>query len=153
MADKLFFDFVNDMFNSDTAKSNGINNTTNNPQILTNLLYLIWYLLNPLRILLGVPIIVECAYRCHALNVILGGSSTGHPQGYCADISVNGWSQEKLFKKIVEQVKAGKITEFDQIIWEQDSNCVHLGYRHGNNRKQILIRYKDKDGKLVYKNY
>ena len=142
MADKLFFDFVNDMFNSDTAKSNGINNTTNNPQILTNLLYLIWYLLNPLRILLGVPIIVECAYRCHALNVILGGSSR-----------VNGWSQEKLFKKIVELVKAGKITEFDQIIWEQDSNCVHLGYRHGNNRKQILIRYKAKDGKLVYKNY
>mgnify|MGYP006898260403 CR=1 FL=1 len=43
--------------------------------------------------------------------------------------------------------------DFDQIIWEQDSNCVHLGYRHGNNRKQVLIRYKDRNGKLVYKNY
>ena len=81
MNNKLCFDFINDLFNSDTARANGIKNTTDNPQILTNLLYLVWYLLNPLRVLLGVPIIVECAYRCHALNVILNGSSTGHPQG------------------------------------------------------------------------
>ena len=153
MAEKLYFDFVNDMFNSSTAKARGIDNTTSNPQILTNLLNLIWYLLNPIRIFLGVPIIVVCAYRCHALNLIFNGTSTGHPQGYCADIMVKGWTQEKLFNKIVELVRAKKIIEFDQIIWEQDSNCVHLGYRHGNNRKQVLIRYKDKNGKLVYKNF
>ena len=93
MAEKLYFDFVNDMFNSSTAKARGIDNTTSNPQILTNLLNLIWYLLNPIRILLGVPVIVVCAYRCHALNVIFNGASTGHPQGYCADIMVKGWTK------------------------------------------------------------
>ena len=108
MSEKLYFDFVNDMFNSSTAKERGIDNTTSNPQILTNLLYLIWYLLNPIRIFLGVPIIVVCAYRCHALNVIFNGASTGHPQGYCADIMVKGWTQEKLFNKIVELVRAKK---------------------------------------------
>lgn len=47
MSEKLYFDFVNDMFNSSTAKERGIDNTANNPQMLTNLLNLIWYLLNP----------------------------------------------------------------------------------------------------------
>ncbi len=153
MIEKLYFDFANDMFNSSAAKERGIDNTTKDPRILTNLLNLIWYMLNPIRIFLNVPVIVVCAYRCQALNTILGGSPTGHPQGYCADIMVKGWTQENLFNKIVELVRAKKIIEFDQIIWEKDSNCVHLGYRYRNNRKQILIRQKDKNGKLVYKNF
>lgn len=153
MTEKLYFDFVNDLFNSDTAKKRGIKNTTDNPRILTNLLNLVWYLLNPLRVLLGVPIIIECAYRCHALNIIFGGASTGHPEGYCADIRVKGWTQEKLFKKIVELVRSGKITEYDQIIWEQDSNCVHLSYRHGSNRKEILVRSLDENKRYKYINY
>lgn len=149
--EKLYFDFENDMFNSATAKAQGINNTTNNPLILTRLLHLIYYLLNPLRILLGVPVTVECAYRCQALNKILGGASTGHPEGYCADIKVNGWTQEKLFNEIVKLVRCGKIKDFDQIIWEKDSNCVHVSYRRGNNRKQLMIRTV-KNGKFVYIN-
>lgn len=148
----LYFNFVNDMFNSATAKANGINNTTNNPIILTRLLNLIWYLLNPLRALLDVPVIVECAYRCPRLNNLLGGASTGHPEGYCADIKVNGWTQEKLFNEIVKLIKSGKINEFDQIIWEKDSNCVHVSYRQGNNRKQIMTRIK-LNGKFVYSNF
>nr|DAJ74736.1 MAG TPA: peptidase [Caudoviricetes sp.] len=147
----LYFDFENDMFNSDTAKALRINNATNNPKILTRLLQLIWYMLNPLRVFLGVPIIIECAYRCPALNKILGGASTGHPEGYCADIKVNGWTQEKLFNEIVKLIRCGKIKEYDQIIWEKDSNCVHVSYRHKNNRKQIKTRTKQ-NGKLVYTN-
>ena len=150
MTEKLYFNFVQDMFNSVTAKKNGINNTTNDPHILTNLLNLIWYCLNPLRVILKVPIIVECAYRCPALNKILNGAPTGHPQGYCADIKVNGWTQEKLFYSIVDIVRSGKI-EVDQLIWEKDSNCVHIAFRLGNNRGQILIRtYDTKNKKYVY---
>ena len=139
MTEKLYFNFIQDMFNSATAKANGIKNTTDDPRILTNLLNLIWYCLNPIRVLLGVAVIVECAYRCPKLNELLGGAPTGHPEGYCADIKVNGWSQEKLFYKLAEFVKTGKI-EVDQLIWEKDSNCVHVGYRLGNNRHEILIR-------------
>lgn len=149
--EKLYFDFTNDMFNSATAKARGINNTTNNPVILTRLLQLIWYLLNPLRTLLGVPVTVDCAYRCPALNIILRGAETGHPEGYCADILVKGWTQEKLFNEILNLVRCGKIKEWDQIIWEKDSNCVHVSYRYGNNRKQIMIR-TEQNGKFVYTN-
>lgn len=148
MTDKLYFDFINDLFNSATAKARGINNTTNDPKILTRLMQLTWYCLNPFRKWLGKPVIVECAYRCNDLNVILGGASTGHPEGYCADIKVNGMTQEKLFYKIIEAIKAGVI-EVDQLIWEKDSNCVHVGYRHNNNRHQIMIRTKV-NNKFVY---
>ena len=140
MTEKLYFDFENDLFNSATAKRKGINNTTNNPKILSRLMYLTWYLLNPLRVLIGLPIIVVCAYRCPDLNAIFKGAKTGHPEGYCADIMVNGWTQEKLFNTILNIIKSKKITEFDQIIWEKDTNCIHVSYRHGNNRKEVLIR-------------
>ena len=150
MAEKLYFNFLQDMFNSDTAKRNGINNTTSDPRILTNLLNLIWYCLNPARVLLGVPVIVECAYRCPALNKILKGAPTGHPEGYCADIKVKGWTQEKLFNALVGFIRAGKL-EVDQLIWEKDSNCVHIAFRLGNNRHEILIRtYDTKNKKYVY---
>ena len=150
MTEKLYFNFLSDMFNSDTAKRNGINNTTSDPRILTNLLNLIWYCLNPARVLLGVPVIVECAYRCPKLNTLLKGAKTGHPEGYCADIKVNGWSQEKLFNTLRGFVMAGKL-EVDQLIWEKDSNCVHIGFRLGNNRHEILIRtYDIKNKKFVY---
>ncbi len=148
---KLYFDFINDLFNSETAKRNGINNTTSDPVILTHLLQLVWYCLNPLRVLIGLPITVECAFRCKRLNEILKGAATGHPEGYCADLSVKGWTQEKLFNTIREFAKQGKI-EYDQLIWEKDSNCLHIGYRHGNNRKQTMIRTIDKNGKFVYTN-
>ena len=152
MVEKLYFNFMQDMFNSSTAKQYGINNTTSDPIILTNLLNLIWYCLNPARVLLGVPIIVECAYRCPKLNKILKGASTGHPEGYCADIKVNGWTQEKLFNTLVGFIKAGKL-EVDQLIWEKDSNCIHIAFRLGNNRHEILIRtYDTKNKKYVYTN-
>jgi hypothetical protein len=150
MAEKLYFNFMQDMFNSATAKANGINNTTSDPRILTNLLNLIWYCLNPLRVWLKLPVTVECAYRCPDLNTLLKGAKTGHPEGYCADIKVNGWSQERLFYKIIDAIKLG-IIEVDQLIWEKDSNCVHIGYRLGNNRHEILIRtYDSKNKKYVY---
>lgn len=147
---KLYFNFISDLFNSEIAKKHGIKNTTNDPRILTNLLNLVWYCLNPLRILLGLPVIVECAYRCPDLNKLLNGANTGHPEGYCADIRVNGMTQEQLFYKIIEFIKLGKL-EVDQLIWEKDTNCVHISYRHGNNRHQIMIRNLA-CGKFVYKN-
>ena len=57
-------------------------------------------------------------------------------------MKVNGWTQEKLFKTIVDFIRQKKITEFDQIIWEKDSNCLHVSYKHANNRKELLIRTK-----------
>ena len=142
--DKLYFDF-NELFHSDIAKERGINNTTSSPTILTRLTQLVFYCLNPLRQKLGLPISIECAYRCAKLNEILKGAATGHPEGYCADIKVSGMTQVQLFDFIR---KLG--IEYDQLILEhnKDGDCVHIGYRHNNNRKQTMVR----DIKGNYKN-
>ena len=100
MKDKLYFDFVNDLFNSAIAKNRGINNTTSNPLVLTRLMQLTYYVLNPFRTWLGKPVIVESGYRCKDLNIILGGSDSGHPEGYCADIVVTDDNLAELASKL-----------------------------------------------------
>lgn len=82
------------------------------------------------------------------LGVVM--ASTGHPDGECADLSRPSWTNLKLFCVIKALHKAGYI-EFDQLIYEYDTNCCHVGYRGKNNRNQIMIR-KVVNHKLVYYN-
>ena len=80
------------------------------------------------------------------LGVIM--STTGHPDGECADITRAPWSNLKLFCVLKALHKEGYL-DFDQLIYEYDTNCCHVGYRAGANRNQILIR-KKVNGKLTY---
>lgn len=82
------------------------------------------------------------------LGIIM--AETGHPDGQCADITRSPWTNLKLFCVIKALAKA-ELIEFDQLIYEYDTNCCHVGYRAGNNRKQIMIR-KRISNKLVYYN-
>jgi hypothetical protein len=45
--------------------------------------------------------------------------------------------------------------EVDQLIFEfgttKNPDWVHVGYRKGANRKQILVAYRDASGKTKYK--
>lgn len=155
MGNKLNFTFE-EFFKSDIAKANGIDNTTKDPRHLNNWMNLVCYCLQPIRdhivnSKLGTCLIIEGAYRCPKLVNILKSSKTGHPDGECADIRVPNLSQEKLFTIIVDMFKSGKI-EYDQLIWEKDSNCIHIGYRGPNNRKETLIRTKDSSG-YHYQNF
>lgn len=134
---------ISELIKSDTAAKYNINNM---PDIysLDNMLNLIWYCLQPLRDKLGKPIIITNGFRCFALwkklnDLGLNPSKTSqHLKGQAADLVVNGMTQEALFNFIK---KAG--VEFDQLIWEQDNNCVHISFVKGKNRKQILIRDKN----------
>lgn len=134
---------ISELIKSDTAARYNINNM---PDIysLDNMLNLIWYCLQPLRDKLGKPIIITNGFRCFALwkkldDLGLNPSKTSqHLKGQAADLVVNGMTQEALFNFIK---KSG--VEFDQLIWEQDNNCVHISFVKGKNRKQILIRDKN----------
>lgn len=149
MTKKLNFTFQ-EFFNSDIAKKYGINNTTTNPVHLTNWMNLVVFCLQPIRNKLGKPINITGAFRSTALVKKLNSATTGHPDGECADMTVNGMTQKALFYFIIDMYKNGEI-EYDQLIWEQDSNCVHIGYRLSGNRKQTMIR-KIVNGKYVYEN-
>lgn len=128
---------MSELIYSDTAIKNNINNM---PDInaLDCLLNLLFYVLQPLRDKLKKAIIVVCAYRNYEVNRLVGGSKTSqHLKGQAADIKVTGMTQQALFDFIR---KSG--IEYDQLIWEQDTNCVHISFVKGKNRKETLIRNK-----------
>ena len=132
---------ISELIKSNTAIKYNINNM---PDInsLDNILKLIVYCLQPIRNKLGKPIIVTNGYESFALWEKLDelgynpSKTSQHLKGQAADLIVNGMTQEQLFNFIR---KSG--VTYDQLIWEQDSNCVHVSYSD-KNRKETLIRNK-----------
>lgn len=128
---------MSELIHSDTAIKHNINNM---PDInaLDCLLNLIFYVLQPLRNKLKKAIIIVCAYRNFEVNRLVGGGATSqHLKGQAADLKVNGMTQQALF----DFIRFSGI-EYDQLIYEQDSNCVHISFIKGKNRKETLIRNK-----------
>lgn len=129
---------IEEMCASDTARRKGIDNTPNADARL-RMQTLIEQLLDPIRAAWGGPITVTSGYRSPELNKKVGGvSNSQHMKGEAADITVGSVGDNKrLFDKIVELQKAGKIA-FDQLIDESNYDWVHVSYRSGKNRNQIL---------------
>lgn len=124
---------IKEMTKSNTATAKGIDNTPDQT-ITDNLTKLIEAVLDPLREWYGKPIIVNSGYRCKALNKAIGGAkSSQHMLGEAADITVGSKEEnEKLFDYIKDNL------EFDQLINESDFSWVHVSYREGRLRKQVL---------------
>ena len=129
---------IEELCASDTAERKKIDNTPNADARL-RMQRLIEQLLDPIRAAWGGPITVNSGYRCPELNRAVGGVATSqHLKGEAADITVGSAGDNKrLFDKIVELQKAGKIA-FDQLIDESNYDWVHVSYRSGKNRNQIL---------------
>jgi zinc D-Ala-D-Ala carboxypeptidase len=121
---------------SDTAAKRGIDNRL--PKgLLPNVQELVDNVLEPLREAYGKPIIISSGYRCEALNKAVGGSSTSdHMKGCAADIvgTPNTKAENKRLFNLVQSLNL----PFDQLIDEKDFSWVHVSYREGNNRKQVL---------------
>lgn len=129
---------IEELCASDTAERKKIDNTPNADARL-RMQRLIEQLLDPIRASWGAPITVNSGYRSPALNRAVGGVATSqHVKGEAADITVRSTADNKrLFDKIVELQKAGRIA-FDQLIDESNYAWVHISYRSGKNRNQIL---------------
>ncbi|WP_298061923.1 D-Ala-D-Ala carboxypeptidase family metallohydrolase [uncultured Rikenella sp.] len=129
---------VEELCASSTARSRGIDNTPS-PEIRERLRMLIEDLLDPVREGWGQAIAVNSGYRCPALNAAVGGVPTSqHLKGEAADLNAGEPRKNRmLFDKIVEMQKAEKIA-FDQLIDEAHYRWVHISYRKGANRNQIL---------------
>lgn len=129
---------IEELCASDTARRRGIDNTPDAAK-RQKLQTLIEQLLDPIRAVWGGPIAVNSGYRSPKLNAAVGGVSTSqHLKGEAADISVGSPADNKrLFDKITEMQGAGKIA-FDQLIDESSYKWIHISYRAGSNRNQIL---------------
>lgn len=125
---------IEEMTESSTAKAKDIDNTPSQ-EILAKLQKLIEAILDPLREWYGKPIRVNSGYRCEALNEAIGGSKTSqHCLGEAADITAGSKEEnEKLFNYIKDNLP------FDQLINESDFSWIHVSYREGRLRKQVLV--------------
>ena len=137
---------LDEMLKSPTAQRLGIENTPNAEQ-LENLRDLVEYILEPLRVHYGRPIIVTSGFRCQKLNKAVGGSSTSqHVKGEAVDIrSVSDRRDDN--KELFDMIREMKLP-YDQLINEYDYDWVHVSYSP-KNRRQVLKAIKQ-NGKTVY---
>lgn len=125
---------IEEMTKSSTATAKHIDNTPNQTAI-DNLTKLIEIVLDPLREWYGKPIRVNSGYRCKVLNEAVGSKAKNsqHLYGEATDITAGSKAEnEKLFNYIKDNLP------FDQLINESDFSWVHVSYREGRLRKQVL---------------
>lgn len=103
-------------------------------EAIHNLTKLVENVLDPLREKYGKPIRISSGYRSAILNrSVNGATSSQHRLGEAADITVGSKEENrKLFEIIRLELP------FDQLIDEKDFSWVHVSFREGRNRKQVL---------------
>lgn len=99
-----------------------------------NLHRLVDRLLDPLRAMMGVPIIVNSGYRSPKVNQAVGGAkNSNHLYGYAADITAGTrFLNRAIFKLIKDNF------EFDELIDEQNYSWIHVALKEKDNRQKIL---------------
>ena len=124
---------INEMCKSSTAQIKRIDNNPNEDQ-KEALKSLINKVLDPLRELYGNPIFVSSGFRSLDLNRAVGGAKNSqHMKGEAADIYTGTKEgNKKLFELIRDNLP------FDQLIDEKNFSWVHVSFREGHNRKQVL---------------
>lgn len=124
---------IQELSHSDTAVARGIDNCPT-AEAIHNLTKLVENVLDPLREKHGKPIRVSSGYRSAILNrSVNGATSSQHRLGEAADITVGSKEENrKLFEIIRLELP------FDQLIDEKDFSWVHVSFREGRNRKQVL---------------
>lgn len=143
MTERLSPNFtLDELTRSRIAAQHGIDNTPP-PEVIENLKVLARDILQPIRDLVGKPILVTSGYRCEALNKIVGGAlNSQHQTGEAADIKCPNMSTADLARAIQNAVPP--IT-YDQLILEMYqpgnpySGWVHVSVAvKGMTRRQAL---------------
>lgn len=124
---------IDELCRSHAAVEKGISNTPTD-DIIDSLSDLVENVLDPARERLGVRIVVNSGYRCLELNkAVKGAANSQHTKGEAADLTTGNKAENKrLFEIIRDNL------QFDQLINEHDFSWVHVSFRKGSNRKQLL---------------
>ena len=123
-----------------TAQSKGIDNTPS-LEVVNNLQYLCQQVLEPLRIWIGKPVVINSGYRCARLNQLVGGvSNSQHQTGQAVDIRLPDKATAQLYAEfILEHCR------FDQLLFEHNSKgtCwLHVSCCRKSNRQMYRPNVK-----------
>ena len=125
---------------SDVATKKKIPNEPDE-EVTSNLMALIYNILEPARTRLGVPIIVTSGYRCEKLNKAVGGvANSQHIKGQAADLVCTKRADKLALFDILATM------DVDQLLFETNkagTQWVHVSYNpEGNNRHKVNKNYK-----------
>lgn len=124
---------IKELSHSDTALAKGIDNFPT-AEAIGNLTKLVDNVLDPLREKYGKPIRVSSGYRSAILNrSVNGATSSQHRLGEAADITTGSKDENRRLFAIIKNELL-----FDQLIDEKNFSWVHVSFREGRNRKQVL---------------
>jgi len=133
---------LTEFITSQAAERYGYRNEPNEKQI-ENLRALCEHVLQPVRALIGVPIIVSSGFRNFDVNYAVGGRmNSQHMEGKAADFIV----PEKDLKEVFELIRIE--CSFDQLIYEF-GKWIHVSWNGEKNRNEVMIS-KNVYGKTVY---
>ena len=148
---------------SNTAKRLGISNTPDKEGI-HKLRLLVTNILQPLRNAVG-QLRISSGYRSESLNKAIGGSNKSQ-HTKCEAVDLQFVKRGKMDNMRIFNAIINHAIEFDQLILEfggatadKDSDnpdWVHLSWKVTENRRQILVAYKDENNRTKYrvkKNY
>jgi hypothetical protein len=145
-----------EIVNSATAKRLGIENIPS-PEQYANIKLLCKNIFEPTREELKVAIYISSCFRSTKLNKALKGAKGSQhmaDNGAAMDLDADRYGKTtnaKIFHYIKDNL------DFDQLIWEFGDGTnpawVHVSYKNKNNRKQVLVAYKNMLGKTSYKQY
>ena len=124
---------------SSTAQEKGIDNTPS-LEAVSNLQYLCQQVLEPLRLWVGRPIVINSGYRSPRLNQLVGGvPNSQHQTGEAADIRLPDKATGQLYAEyILEHCR------FDQLLFESNGRCqwLHVSCKREGNRQMFRPNVK-----------
>lgn len=130
-----------EFFKSDVAEKHQVKNIPDDAQlsqVLGNIKALVSNVLDPLRAMIGHPIIITSGYRSKRVNELVGGSIfSQHMSGKAADIHVQGYTPEQM-DMVYRTIQM--YYDFDQLILYPYKNIIHISWNGDKNRQESWVK-------------
>lgn len=132
---------IAEFLRSDVAEKHQVSNIPDEEKLLTvlnNVNALVKNVLDPLRSMVGRPVIITSGYRSRQVNELVGGSKTSqHLTGKAADFHVQGYTTQQM-NVVYQTMQIG--FDFDQLIFYPSKNIIHVSWNGNKNRQASWVK-------------
>lgn len=132
---------IEEFFRSNAAEKYQVSNIPGDEElsaVLHNIKALVDNVLDPLRAMVGRPVIITSGYRSRKVNELVGGSKTSqHLTGKAADIHVQGCTPQQM-EVVYQTIQRGYA--FDQLIFYPSKNIIHVSWNGDKNRQESWVK-------------